>query len=272
VAHSDLWMTRVSNRLLYGGLEIAVAAGLLLFSGRLAAQSPVDSKAGAGSRASLEAAAKEAERIAASSSGSAEQREQKRREATAIEERLREGDFRVGDRIELTSPNNKDLTGSFGVREGRMLELPNLPPISLVGVLHSELQGYLVTQLSRYLRDPSIEARSPVRLAVLGQVSKPGFYSVTSDALVSDVIMTAGGPTQTADLTQTFVRRGDAELYTKETLHNAVSGGATLDELDLRAGDEIVVGEKSKRGFGSTLAYAGAVAGLVTTVVLLVRH
>lgn len=232
--------------------------------------SPQPSRNTQASREELMSLAADAERQAASGSSEAA-RQQKLLEATEIRERLREGDFQVGDRIVLSVRGDSALTDTFVVRAGRTLSLPNVSEISLAGVLRSELQAFLSKEIGRYVREPVVQTSSLIRLAVLGEVSRPGFYAVGADVLVTDVIMLAGGPNPDADLRKVSVRRGAREVWTADRINMAMTQGTTLDQLNLRAGDELVIGERKRRGFGSVLQVVSAVSALAIGIVTLAR-
>ena len=102
-------------------------------------------------------------------------RQQKQLQAATIRARLRDGDFDVGDRVFISIRTDSTVADTVTVRAGRMIRLANIPDISLQGVLRSELQDYLTTQLTRYIKRPDVQTTSLVRVAVLGSVSKPGF-------------------------------------------------------------------------------------------------
>ena len=234
------------------------------------APSPQPSRNTQASREELMTLAAEAERQAASG-GAEEMREQKRLEAAELRERLRDGDFQVGDRIVLSVRGDSALTDTFVVRAGRTLSLPNIAEISLAGVLRSELQSFLSKEIARYVREPVVHTSSLIRLAVLGEVTRPGFYAVGSDVLVTDVIMLAGGPNAEADLRRVTVRRGAREVWTSDRIHAAMTRGTTLDQLNLRAGDELVIGERKRRGMGSVLQVVSAVSAVAIGIVTLSR-
>ena len=122
-------------------------------------------------------------------------RQQKQMQAATIRARLRDGDFDVGDRILLAVRGDSTIGDTVTVRAGRMIRLANMPDISLQGVLRSELQDYLTTQLARYIKRPDVQTTSLVRVAVMGSVAKPGFYQLPADIALADAIMIAGGPT-----------------------------------------------------------------------------
>src|SRR5262249_899139 len=130
------------------------------------------------------------------------------RQAGMIRKRLAEGDFQPGHRILLFVSGDSALSDTFTVRGDQKLQLPNLPEITLAGVLDSELQVYLRTELAKYIRNPTVRAQALVRVLVSGDVAKPGFYPIRTDTPVSDVVMNAGGPSPTADVKKTELRRG----------------------------------------------------------------
>jgi protein involved in polysaccharide export with SLBB domain len=194
-------------------------------------------------------------------------------QAEDARQRLANGDFHVGDRIALFVQGEPALTDTVAVRDGLVLHLPNIPDISLHGVLRSELRPYLTTELGRYLRNPVIRAVPLVRVAVLGPVNRPGFYSAPADELLTDLMMQAGGPTGSADINKTIVRRATVTVQPKEQVQLAMKRGETLDQLDVRPGDEIVVGEKPPSGhLAQVIGIVSGLIGIAVGLVLIVRH
>jgi protein involved in polysaccharide export with SLBB domain len=187
-------------------------------------------------------------------------------EQRVIRDRLKQGDLQPGDRVLLEVAGEKELTDTFTVRPERSLLLPNLPEISLVGVLRSELQGYLEKQLGRYLRDPVVQATALVRVGIFGPVAKPGYYNLPADALAPDAIMAAGGPGGNADPSRSVIRRNTVELASKEEVARAINAGQSLDQMNIQSGDQIIVGERSG-GFKGTLQTMGLVSGALFGIV-----
>jgi protein involved in polysaccharide export with SLBB domain len=222
-------------------------------------------------RAQLQALAVTTDQEAAANTDPA-LRAQKQMQAATIRTRLRDGDFDVGDRVFLTIHTDTMVNDTVVVRAGRMIRLPNLPDISLQGVLRSELQDYLTTQLTRYIKRPEVQTTSLVRVAVMGAVSKPGFYQLPADIALADAIMIAGGPTGNADVDRTQVKRGNDVVYSSTLLGQEVAKGATLDQLNIRPGDQILIGEKHHTNWALIASIVGITAGLVSTAVVLSRH
>ena len=153
---------------------------------------------------------------------------------------------------------------TFTVRVDQKLQLPDLPDISLAGVLDSELQGYLQTQLARYIRNPDVRAQALLRVSVSGAVGTPGFYSVRTDTPVSDVIMTAGGPATSAEMGKAVLRRGSAVVVKREGIQEAIRSEMTMTDIGARPGDELFVPEKAT---GTNWQRIGAAAASITGIV-----
>ncbi|HEX6694713.1 MAG TPA: polysaccharide biosynthesis/export family protein [Longimicrobiales bacterium] len=171
---------------------------------------------------------------------------QARAEAELIRQRLEEGDIRAGDRIMMTVEGQVELSDTFAVMGNRSIVLPRIGEIPLSGILRSELQSHLTTRLSAFIRDPVVHARSLIRLGILGAVTQPGYYTVPSDMLLTDALMLAGGPTTVADLEKMSIERGDKTIWSKSNLTIAVQEGRTLDQMSIRAGDDIQVPQRTE--------------------------
>jgi hypothetical protein len=190
------------------------------------------------------------------------------RMAQSIRARLVNGDFQAGHRILLFVGGDSALVDTFTVRADQKLQLPDLPDISLAGVLDSELQGYLQTQLAQYIRNPDVRAQALLRVSVSGDVGAPGFYSIRTDTPVSDVIMTAGGPSSSADMGKVVLRRGSEVVIPQQGIQEAIRSERTMTEIGARPGDELYVPTKPPgSNWQKIAAIAASVTGIVWTLV-----
>jgi hypothetical protein len=164
-------------------------------------------------RAELDSAARRAEEEASRAGGDAGLRSRKQAEASALRERLRDGDFGVGERIYVEMRGAEvPFADTVTVRAGRVITIATLPEISLRGVLRSELQSHLTREIGRYVRDPKVTATSWVRVSVLGAIGQQGFYAFPADILLTDALMRAGGMREDTNLDKIKIKRGGREV------------------------------------------------------------
>jgi len=190
-------------------------------------------------------------------------------EAWLLRTRLEKGDFQEGDRIVImlhSSAAARPLD-TLIVRAGKVIQLPKMDDLSLEGVLRSELNDRFVKHLSRYLQDAEARTTPLLRVGVFGSVGAPGYYYLSADVVLNDVIMRAGGPGGNADLSKVLVRRGDAVIWNEKETRTALSEGLSLDRLHLRAGDDIVIGTRRDIQWLSLLSVVIGLAGLSIALV-----
>ena len=192
--------------------------------------------------------------------------ESDRARAADLRTRLREGDFHAGDRVRLVVDGSVTQDDTLPVIAGSKIRVKEIGEISLAGVLRSELQGHMAKELGRYIKEVRVQATPLVRLSILGPVGKPGFFYMPSDIAVTDAIMRAGGPGGNADLNRSVIRRNTKELYDSRNTRRALNEGLTLDQLSLRDGDSIEVGEKTGSNWQKIASIIGVAGSLVWAI------
>ena len=221
-------------------------------------------------RADLETLLKQLEQAESSPTYSQPVRDRAHNEAAMVRARLMDGDFQVGDRILLAVEGEQALSDTFAVRDGRVLRLPTVGDVSLKGVLRSELEPHLQATMAKFLREPVVRARSLIRLSFMGEVGRPGFYVVTTDMVITDALMVAGGPTPSARLQRLRIERAGTAIWSDDMLQQALAEGRTIDQLNLRAGDVVTLPRKgggftegTVRTISMILAIPVAIYGLI---------
>jgi protein involved in polysaccharide export with SLBB domain len=225
----------------------------------------------AATRRGLEARAERLESTSVSTTQPAATRADAAREAAEIRRRLSEGDFRVGDRIVMVVEGEPTLSDTFTVGPAIGLTLPAVGEIALSGVLRSELQPYLTRRLGESLRDPVVRAHAYIRLSITGSVARPGYYSVPADALLSDALMSAGGPTADAKLDKLRIERDGRRVWEGKQLQQAIAQGRTIDDAGLMAGDQYVVPGRGRTTTGDVLRFGGFLLTIPVTVYTLTK-
>lgn len=176
-------------------------------------------------------------------------------EAAAIRARLSQGDFADGDRIfvlidgdRLMAPGTVPAPAvpeTLLVRAGRVVDIRNYPPLSLEGVLRSEVRQRIDEYVRRFLTNPTVRVSPLIRVGVLGSVVRPSYYFVPPDALLSDAIGAAGGYGADAELNKISIRREGKVIRSVSAVRTAIAEGKSLDTMGVNPGDEIFVDRRS---------------------------
>lgn len=133
--------------------------------------------------------------------------------------------------------------------EGNVI-MPIVGRIAIAGLTLEEVEIKVSAELGRrfLLSEPVVFAvlatPRPVSVTMIGEIFKPGFYTVDSTTLLSDILILSGGTKETADLRNIIVRRSlsdgtvmeeNVDLYTP-----LVTGGPT-PKVPIQGGDTIIV-------------------------------
>ena len=202
-------------------------------------------------------------------------------ETTYVRARLDAGDFRPGDRVLLavedpmlgvdrTPTANKSqeqqLSDTFTVSVGPEILLPVVGVISLRGTLRSELEPVVTRAIARFLRDPVVHARPLVSVGVTGEVTRPGYYGLPPDAVVSAVLNAAGGPTRDAKMNKLKLERDGRTLLEGKALRQAIEQGGTLDALHVRSGDQLIVPSNQHGDLYPSLRFIAVLLSIPVTI------
>lgn len=147
----------------------------------------------------------------------------------------------VGDRVMLRVEGDSQLSDTFEVAKGPAVLLPGIGPVSVAGVGRDTLSAFFTHLLGKYMRDPVAHAELLIRVGVVGEVARPGYYSVPDDLLFSDLLMHAGGPTKEANVHKMKLERDGAVRWEGEKVNNAVAGQQTLADLGFQSGDQVEI-------------------------------
>ena len=106
------------------------------------------------------------------------------------------------------------------------------------------------------------------RVSVIGQVGRPGLYPMDATQTVFDALSEAGGPTNSADLSQIRLLRNDHIIVLNAA--EELQTGAPMLSVLLQSGDRIVVPQKGV----TWLTWTNALTALQTVglIIALARH
>lgn len=172
--------------------------------------------------------------------------------------------LRPGDAVRIQVWREGDLSGTFTVDDRGVVTLPLLGEREVAGLEPAELRDDLLTDYREYLQNPSIQVTVLRRINILGAVTQPGLYPVDATISLSEALGIAGGITPTGDDDDIRVIRDG------RVIHRALDQATLVGAVDIRSGDQVVVGEKSwfERNPGALLgSLLGATAVIITALV-----
>ena len=145
---------------------------------------------------------------------------------------------RPGDIIRLWVWREKDYSGEFPVDARGTVVLPVLGEMTVSGHTAEQLSDSLREAYRKYLNNPSIEVTVLRRVAVQGEVVRPGLYPADATISIAELITLAGGVTPNGNQKKIELLRNGRVLV------SGLGPGAVLQRSPVQSGDAIFVPQK----------------------------
>jgi len=172
--------------------------------------------------------------------------------------------YRVGrdDVLSISFPLTPELNQKVTVQPDGFISLQSVGSIHVEGLTVPALIETIKKAYADILHDPIVDVdltdfQKPL-FTVLGQVEKPGQYTLRSDITVTQAIAVAGGFAPTAK-TQVFLYRAVSANWAEVRelkLKNLLNGKNISEDVHLRSGDMIFVPEKFITKFKKYVPYS----------------
>jgi len=174
--------------------------------------------------------------------------------------------LRPGDAILLELKDEPELTRVYTVGEDGAVLLPLVGLIRVAGRPIEEARAEILAKYRVELRDPVIRVTPLIRIAVLGEVQRPGLFPVDPSHTIGDLLALAGGLGPEADRGKVTIVRG------AESIEVRLDGDFAGFQLALESGDQILVGRQSWLRQNATI-FVGALASVAAAALtaLIVR-
>lgn len=159
----------------------------------------------------------------------------------------------AGDVVQVTIFRVPQYSGESQVLVDGSLNLPLVGKVDVSGLSLESASDVLASRYGQYLRRPlvtlSLLSRRPLQIGIAGEVSRPGSYTIEqtetqSSSRLSQLIETAGGITQSADLYQVQVSRpqaGGGRQVVTVNLWDLIQNGNLNQDITLRDGDSVFI-------------------------------
>ena len=149
-----------------------------------------------------------------------------------------------GDTINILFFGKKSSEVSQQVTRDGNLNIPNLGPVSVAGLSFSELKENLLervaTQMIGVKASISLGELRSIRIFVLGDVHKPGSYTVNALSTLSNAILASGGIKRIGSLRDIQLKR-KGKIISHFDLYDLLLKGNTSGDRRLLPGDVVFV-------------------------------
>jgi protein involved in polysaccharide export with SLBB domain len=147
--------------------------------------------------------------------------------------------LRPGDAIRVLVQDEPTWSGDFPISDNGTVSLPPLGLIPVAGRPFPEVREDLLHAYQRELVIAAVTITPLVRIAVLGEVQRPGLLPVDPTLSLADVLAAAGGITPLGDRNKVRLVRDGRAIAAR------LDPQSTTRTLSLRSGDQIFVGRRS---------------------------
>ncbi|MBI3983527.1 MAG: polysaccharide biosynthesis/export family protein [Gemmatimonadetes bacterium] len=150
--------------------------------------------------------------------------------------------LRGGDLIRIDVWGQTAYSGQFQVDERGILLYPVVGDIDTRNLTVADVRDRIRAGLETVFNAPFVTVTPLFRMAVLGEVARPGLYTVDPTLSVIDVVAMAGGPARNGDLNKIHLLRDGERLQVSFQRENMQ--GRSLQEIGVRSGDQILLARR----------------------------
>ena len=162
-----------------------------------------------------------------------------------------------GDELLVRAWGQIDVNYRAIVDRTGAIYIPKVGPISVAGVRYDQLNTYLKTAISRVFKnfdlDVTLGRLRAVQVFVVGQVRRPGSYTVSSLSTMVNALFASGGPSKRGSMRRIMLKREGKDVTTFD-LYDLIAFGDKSKDAQLLSGDVIWVPP-----VGRLVALAGSV-------------
>jgi len=150
-----------------------------------------------------------------------------------------------GDLVNVRVLNQDTMSTRTRVRNDGKIALPLVGELDLHGKAPAEASRELAARLKEFVVSPvvtvTVEETRPTSVSVLGEVTRPGVYTLEGSAGVLQALAAAGGLTEYAGRDAIYVVRSAPSPRVRFTFSGLAQGDKRATAFRLRAGDVVIV-------------------------------
>jgi polysaccharide biosynthesis/export protein len=155
------------------------------------------------------------------------------------------GDYTIGpgDEVKILLWGRVNANYSLVVDRNGNITIPQVGPIPVAGLTFEQMSKHLIKQSEQFVGaniDVTMGALKSMQIFVLGDVKRPGAYTIGSFATITDALLIAGGPAGIGTMRNIQLRRKDKIITTFDLYDLLLKGDKSKDTI-LQVGDVVFV-------------------------------
>lgn len=148
-----------------------------------------------------------------------------------------------GDEVKILFWGRVNANYDLIVDRNGNITIPQVGPIPVAGLTFEQMSKQLIKQAEQFVGaniDVTMGSLKSMQIFVLGDVKRPGAYTIGSFATITDALLMAGGPTGIGTMRNVQLKRKDTVITTFDLYDLLLKGDKSKDTV-LQAGDVVFV-------------------------------
>lgn len=148
-----------------------------------------------------------------------------------------------GDEVKIMLWGRVNAQYNLTVDRNGSINIPQLGPIYVAGMTFEQMSTHLIKQSNQIVGaniDISMGALKTIPIFVLGDVKRPGAYTIGAFSTITDALLRAGGPSEIGSMRNIQLKRKDQIVSIFDCYNLLLKGDKSSDRI-LMAGDVIFV-------------------------------
>src|SRR3989339_201391 len=147
------------------------------------------------------------------------------------------------DEVKITLWGRVNASYKLVVNRDGKIDIPGIGPLAVAGMTFEEMSAKLIKQAEQMTGtnvDISMGSLRTIPVFVLGDVRRPGAYTIGAFATMTDALLISGGPSEIGSMRNIQLRRKDKVVQTYD-LYDLLLKGDKSHDVTLQAGDIVFV-------------------------------
>ncbi|MDA8663913.1 SLBB domain-containing protein [Porticoccaceae bacterium] len=149
-----------------------------------------------------------------------------------------------GDSLDILFYGKTNNSFSLEINREGIVDFPELGPVALAGLSYAEAKAMLKSRIAQQIVGAQVSITMgtlrSMQIFVLGEAFKPGAYTVSSLATVTQALISSGGVSDIGSLRNIQIKRQGMVVATLD-LYDLLMRGDTANDLRLRDSDVIYI-------------------------------